>query len=157
MQKNLYLYLQILNNFECLTVCLYINTYNIFLTQLSDQEREDRPPKPADPCRPNPCGANAIPEASSFGICTCTCPPQLFGDPYLGCRPECVLNSDCDRSQACVGNKCQDPCVDTCGINADCQVVNHVPTCTCHKDYVGNAFEECHKKRKHDLVLTFFN
>ena len=115
----------------------------------------DVPSEPVNPCRPNPCGPNAIPDIGNDGNCKCSCPPDLVGDPYTICRPECVLNSDCPRNEACAQNKCKDPCSDTCGINADCTVVNHIPTCTCHKGYMGNAFEECHKKRKH--VFTNIN
>ena len=110
---------------------------------------DERPvtPKP-DVCNPNPCGPSATAK-SSRGRCTCTCPSGLFGDPYKGCRPECVLNSDCPRKMACSENKCVDPCLGTCGINAKCRVFNHIPTCTCPPGYNGNAFEECSKTRKH--------
>ena len=58
-------------------------------------------PEPArDPCNPNPCGANADP-AVRGNRCECTCRPEYFGDPYSGCRPECVVNSDCTMNKAC--------------------------------------------------------
>ena len=113
-------------------------------------------PKP-DICNPNPCGPSAIPKPRN-GVCTCKCPSGLFGDPYLGCRPECVLNSDCNRLQACSNNKCVDPCPGTCGTNAECKVINHIPTCGCRKGFTGNAFEECTKpKRKHGYLTIDFN
>jgi hypothetical protein len=39
--------------------------------------------------------------------------------------------------------KCIDPCVGTCGINAKCQVVNHIATCTCRNGHRGDPFSQC--------------
>lgn len=69
------------------------------------------------PCSPSPCGANAVCKERD-GVGSCSCLPEYFGDPYTGCRPECVQNSECDRSKACINNKCKDPCPGVCGINA---------------------------------------
>lgn len=68
---------------------------------------------------------------------------EYFGDPYSGCRPECVTNSDCDRSRACVNNKCVDPCPGTCGINAECRVINHAPSCSCIPGFSGEPLRSC--------------
>lgn len=95
-------------------------------------------PAEADPCNPSPCGANAL---CDNGICTCL--PEYQGDPYRNCRPECILNNDCPRNQACVRNKCKDPCLGTCGQNAECNVINHIPMCSCLKGFSGNAFVIC--------------
>lgn len=92
----------------------------------------------ANPCDPSPCGPNA---ECNNGVCKCL--PEYQGDPYRGCRPECVLNSDCSKDRACIRNKCLDPCPGTCGQNAECRVINHIPTCTCILNYVGNAFVSC--------------
>lgn len=97
-------------------------------------------PQVEDRCNPSPCGANA---QCNDGICTCL--PEYQGDPYNGCRPECVLNNDCPRDKACVRNKCIDPCPGTCGQNAECAVINHIPMCTCIRGYIGNAFVICTK------------
>lgn len=91
-----------------------------------------------DPCNPSPCGSNA---QCSNGICTCL--PEYQGDPYSGCRPECVLSTDCPRNRACIRNKCTDPCPGTCGQNAQCDVINHIPMCSCLQNFAGNAFIEC--------------
>ncbi|KAJ8938421.1 hypothetical protein NQ318_004707, partial [Aromia moschata] len=98
---------------------------------------EVKPPAP-DPCNPSPCGSNAQCDDG-----TCTCLPEYQGDPYRGCRPECVLNSDCSRELACIRNKCKDPCPGTCGQNAQCAVINHIPTCSCDEGFRGNAFVLC--------------
>lgn len=94
------------------------------------------------PCVPNPCGVNAICKEQN-GAGACQCLPEYFGNPYEGCRPECVLNSDCPSNRACVRNKCVDPCPGTCGQNADCQVVNHLPSCTCRQGYTGDPYRYC--------------
>lgn len=91
-----------------------------------------------DPCNPPPCGANAH---CDNGICSCV--PEYLGDPYSGCRPECVLSTDCSKEKACIGNKCIDPCPGTCGDKAECIVVNHIPMCSCLEGYTGNAFFTC--------------
>lgn len=103
--------------------------------QIKPQEIE---PVETDPCNPSPCGSNT---RCDNGVCTCLLEYQ--GDPYRGCRPECVLNTDCQRTQACLRNKCQDPCPGTCGQNAECSVVNHIPICSCLNGYIGNAFVLC--------------
>lgn len=97
---------------------------------------EDEPP--ADPCNPSPCGSNAV---CKDGICSCS--PNYHGDPYTGCRPECVLSNDCPRDKACIRNKCVDPCPGTCGHNAVCTVLNHIPICSCNQGSTGNAFVLC--------------
>ncbi|KAG5895966.1 hypothetical protein JTB14_027966 [Gonioctena quinquepunctata] len=95
------------------------------------------PPSPPSeiisPCTPSPCGANALcREQNNAGSCTCL--PEYIGNPYEGCRPECILNSDCPSNKACMRNKCQDPCPGTCGQNAECQVINHLPLVTVYQD-----------------------
>lgn len=92
-----------------------------------------------DSCNPSPCGPNAL--------CTngqCHCIENHQGDPFLGCRPECVLNTDCPNDKACSQNKCINPCINTCADNAICHVYNHIPMCSCPQRMTGSAFIECH-------------
>lgn len=91
-----------------------------------------------DPCQRAQCGSNT---ECRNGICTCI--QGYFGDPYSGCRPECLLNTDCPKLQACSRNKCIDPCRDNCGENAICEVINHIAMCQCPPDRTGNAFIKC--------------
>jgi len=98
--------------------------------------------EPRNPCSPSPCGANAICKERN-GAGSCSCISEFFGDPYTGCRPECVMNSDCAKNLACINNKCTDPCPGICGINAECHVINHSPTCSCLHGYTGNALQSC--------------
>lgn len=94
------------------------------------------------PCSPSPCGANAVCiEKRDAGACSCV--DGYIGNPYQGCRPECVVNTDCPSNKACISDKCKDPCPGSCGTNAVCQVVNHVPQCTCIESYTGDPFKYC--------------
>lgn len=99
------------------------------------------------PCTPSPCGANAIcREQNNIGACQCL--PDYYGNPYDGCRPECVTNSECPNHLACLSNKCKDPCPGVCGQNAECRVINHSPQCYCQTGFVGNPLASCHKEER---------
>ncbi|XP_033611631.1 stabilin-1 [Cryptotermes secundus] len=111
-------------------------------TQCVVQQPEQLPQERPTPCVPSPCGPNAVCREQN-GAGSCTCLPDYVGNPYEGCRPECVLNTDCAPNRACIRNRCQDPCPGTCGPNADCQVVNHLPSCTCRPGYTGDPFRYC--------------
>lgn len=96
----------------------------------------------SQPCDPSPCGANAICHQRD-GAGACSCLEGYQGNPYESCRPECVLSSDCSADKSCIKNKCANPCPGICGTNAECTVVNHVPSCACFKGYSGNPFQQC--------------
>jgi hypothetical protein len=105
------------------------------------------PRKQEDPiniCDTSPCGFNAECFERN-GVGSCQCIKEHFGDPYVGCRPECVASSECLLNQACVNNKCINPCLGVCGVNSECKVINHVPSCNCIQGYQGNAFDTCVK------------
>lgn len=122
-------------------VCLVGFVGNPFIR--CDQKIEERPVERPTPCVPSPCGVNAqCREHNEAGSCSCL--PDYVGNPYEGCRPECSLNSDCPSNQACINNKCKDPCPGTCGQNAECQVINHLPSCNCIVGYTGDPFRFCH-------------
>lgn len=106
---------------------------------------------PLDLCHPSPCGSNAV---CNIGVCTCL--PEYTGDPYFSCRPECTTSSDCSLDKTCVSNHCVNPCINTCGVNANCDVVNHMAVCTCPSKTTGNAFIEC-KPMKGMLYSRFDN
>jgi hypothetical protein len=100
---------------------------------------------PTSPCVPSPCGPNAqCREHNGAGACYCF--DGYFGNPFdqeRGCRRECEVNDDCSSKLACVQFKCIDPCIGTCGSYAQCDVINHRPSCTCPPGYTGDPFFEC--------------
>lgn len=99
-----------------------------------------------DPCVPSPCGENAQCSVQN-GVARCSCIPPYIGDPYrAGCRPECVLNSECSAKDACIKQHCRDPCPGVCGSKAECSVVNHIPVCNCVSGYEGDPFNGCRRK-----------
>lgn len=100
------------------------------------------PDVPTDPCYPSPCGANAICRERN-GAGSCRCIQNYFGDPYINCQPECVQNSDCPGSKACINMKCRDPCANACGFNAVCRVTHHQPVCSCEPGFTGNPLRAC--------------
>lgn len=104
------------------------------------------PPRQQDPCYGNPCGVNS--KCTDYnGQAKCACIPPYLGDPYTsGCKPECVLNSDCASHLSCINQHCRDPCPGICGPNAECSVANHVPVCACDRGYIGDAFNGCRLK-----------
>lgn len=116
-------------------------------------------PPPAEklsPCIPSPCGANALCREQN-GAGSCTCLDDYVGNPYEGCRPECVLSTDCPANKACIRSKCVDPCPGTCGPNAECQVVNHLPSCVCRTGYTGDPFRYCNVLPPERKRLSFSN
>lgn len=99
------------------------------------------PPVLVNPCVPSPCGSNSRCKEIN-GQAVCSCVEGFIGSPP-SCRPECVMSSDCLLNQACVNQKCIDPCPGSCGVNTKCQVVNHNPICSCLPDYTGDPFTRC--------------
>lgn len=102
------------------------------------------PEEKHDTCERTRCGANAMCHEQN-GAVLCVCKPKYYGNPYLACHPECVLNSDCPINKACVNNHCENPCVGACGVGAHCEVANHHPVCFCPAEYTGDPFVACHK------------
>lgn len=73
----------------------------------------------------------------------CSCLPTFIGEPPA-CKPECVINSECDSSKACINQKCVNPCEGVCGQKAECRVFNHNPICTCLSGLTGDPFTRCY-------------
>ncbi|KAF0298054.1 Neurogenic locus notch 3 [Amphibalanus amphitrite] len=104
------------------------------------------PPPPRNPCYPSPCGANAECTSDDDDRADCKCLPEYFGNPWVSCKPECVVDTDCSRDKNCYRNKCNNPCPAPCGQGAECRVVNHVTSCTCPEGYMGDPFDMCKPK-----------
>lgn len=100
------------------------------------------PAPPPDPCVPDPCGANTICR-SSVDRYICECLPGYFGSPNIGCRPECILNTDCEIGYSCVRQKCVNPCPGPCPGTARCSVINHKAICSCPPGYQGDPYIQC--------------
>ena len=88
-------------------------------------------PEKRDPCYPSPCAQNGICRVIN-GIASCQ-------------YPECVQNEDCPSSKACFNQKCGDPCIEACGVNALCNVINHKAVCSCPRGFIGSPFLQCSK------------
>ena len=109
---------------------------------------DQRPTPKPDPCNPSPCGPNTVCNLLDGGaVCNCMS-DNYIGNPLIGCKPECVLNTECPSTQACINQKCRDPCPGTCGINAECRVAIHRAVCTCLHGYEGDPFRQCVPKSK---------
>lgn len=93
---------------------------------------------------PSPCGENSQCRTKNNGHAICSCLPDFIGSPP-NCRPECVHHAMCAQNRACARQKCVDPCPNTCGDNARCQVVNHNPICSCAAGFTGDPFNACSK------------
>lgn len=98
-------------------------------------------PVEVNPCIPSPCGPNSICENIN-GNTRCTCAPNYISSPP-NCRPECTINSECNAVMACINHRCVDPCPGACGNNAQCNVNNHLPICSCLPGYSGDPFTYC--------------
>lgn len=94
-----------------------------------------------EPCIPSPCGPYSQ-CLSRNGEAQCSCLPNYLGAPP-SCRPECSTNSECALNLACINTKCIDPCPGSCAYNALCTVQNHVPSCHCPEDFIGDPFTSC--------------
>lgn len=100
----------------------------------------------SNPCIPSPCGPNAECRISSDNQVLCECLPGTTGDPtsVTGCdQVECNSDDDCTLDKICVGHRCQDPCLGTCGVGATCRVELHHPICKCKEGLHGNPLLRC--------------
>lgn len=118
-----------------------INTIELFAEPVVVPTQGTPPP----PCQPSPCGPNSQCQDKG-GTPACSCLQGYIGSPP-NCRPECVINPDCPSQQACINNKCRDPCPGSCGSNADCRIISHVVSCTCSPGFTGDPFVLCSRQK----------
>lgn len=139
----------------------YIYIYFFRNLQILFLRISGQPPVPTNPCQPSPCGPNA--ECQVRGDSSaCSCIENYIGVPP-NCRPQCTINPECPPHLACMQQKCRDPCVGLCGLNAQCTVVNHHAVCACVDGYSGNPFSVCEAipegestKEQFFIFLSFF-
>lgn len=109
-----------------------------------------------NPCQPSPCGPNSICRVQNSQA-VCSCVSNYIGRPP-NCRPECTIDPDCPTTLACVCDKCKDPCIGTCGFNAQCSVLYHRAHCTCHAGFTGDPYSGCSqvilRKNSYRLFLS---
>lgn len=99
-----------------------------------------------DPCDPNPCGPGADCRAQGRQA-VCQCPAGYKGDPYAFCkRGDCEYDRECSSSLACFDYNCRDPCIGTCGRNANCEVRDHRPICSCPQGFTGDPLSSCDRR-----------
>ncbi|XP_053617347.1 neurogenic locus notch homolog protein 1-like isoform X2 [Plodia interpunctella] len=102
------------------------------------------------PC--SDCGVNADCETVAAHRAVCKCPRGYFGDPYRICTPECSSDGECPSYKpACVYNACVDPCINACGVNADCNLRGLTPVCSCPRNMTGDPFTYCRPFEARDL------
>lgn len=112
--------------------------------QIPSPAEEPRPIVVVNPCIPSPCGPYS--ECRDIGgTPSCSCLANYIGSPP-NCRTECIINSDCSSNLACINQKCKDPCLGSCGVSAQCNVINHLPICICFEGYTGDPFSYCQPK-----------
>lgn len=99
-----------------------------------------------DPCTTqNACASNAVCRVSEHRV-LCLCPDGYRGEPTKECKKsECTFDNDCDVDKRCESGSCRNPCLQpgSCGINAQCRVVNREAQCSCPPSHFGNPKIEC--------------
>ncbi len=98
-----------------------------------------------NPCK-SPAKCNLI-ETTPVKTLVCSCPDGYITNGQGACVTlpplvsGCENDDECSESDACINALCKDPCA--CGLNANCQVINHRPICTCNPNFYGNPEIEC--------------
>ncbi|XP_043283202.1 neurogenic locus notch homolog protein 3 [Venturia canescens] len=101
------------------------------------------------PC--NKCGEGANCDVVNHQP-KCSCPRNWLGNPYTRCHPECTHHSECSGSKpACLYQKCVNPCEGACGINANCELRDITPVCSCPRHMTGDPFISCRPFEPADL------
>lgn len=78
----------------------------------------------------NSCARNALCSPNNHQA-VCSCPTGMIGDPFNNClkepiSAECLHDSECSISEACINKKCQNPCtLNQCAINSECRISFH--------------------------------
>lgn len=127
----------------CISCNYEIRIWSIFIEIIpfnclaTEAESESK----SNPCKPSPCGDHSNCKAVG-SIAACACLPNFLDRPP-NCRAECDTSAECVSKKACIRNKCADPCPGACGINANCNAIDHRPVCACEDGFIGDPFAEC--------------
>ena len=99
-----------------------------------------------DPCtvgRPCPPTFTCTPQ-NHFPQCSC-----IRGIANLTSRscdvPLCTSSINCPDHLVCYQGKCVDLCeiIKPCGINANCEIIDHNPICSCDRTLTGDPYIKC--------------
>ena len=73
-------------------------------------------------------------------------------------RPECTEDPECPDSQACINQRCIDPCIvqNPCARDAICTTHVHHPVCTCAEGYGGDPYTQCYRRTFLSFFIVFF-
>lgn len=109
-----------------------------------------------NPCTSgNPCDRTAECRVENRRA-VCACPVGYIGDAFVNCylptvveKPECVSDSECSPTKACINQICQNPCElrNPCSEHAECHVTQHHPICTCPNGWAGDPQIRCYKRK----------
>lgn len=57
----------------------------------------------------------------------------------------CQSSNECGLTEECIQGQCNNPCEarSACGMNAECNVLNHAKQCSCPAGFTGNQLVEC--------------
>lgn len=72
----------------------------------------------------------------------------------------CSSDSECRLTQACIENRCSNPCTvvpPPCGVSAHCRVINHRTLCQCLDGYDGDPRVECRQGNRYWGQEDFLN
>ena len=102
--------------------------------------------KCADPCPIfEPCRSPArclVADTLPVRTMVCACPDGYHATEDGGCdvlppiKTGCEADDECDSPLACINAICKDPCA--CGRNAQCDIREHRPVCTCKPGFYGD-------------------
>ena len=102
-----------------------------------------------DPCNPSPCGQYGDCVVRN-GLAACTCRPGYQGKPphCTSATSRCYIHQDCQPNEMCIQRQCTSSCNNhRCGRNAQCQVVNRTPVCSCPPGFLGDGYKDCVQDR----------
>lgn len=68
-------------------------------------------------------------------------------------RPQCTTHADCPDDRVCRSHVCDSPC-DECGVNTNCNVVEHRAVCICPRGYQGDPRVQCSRG---EIKMTALN
>lgn len=102
-----------------------------------------------NPCSMTQCGPYSQCREVN-GLAVCSCLPEFTGVPPT-CKPECTTNTECGLNRACINQKCVDPCINRCGEQTNCKVLNHSPICTCKPRLTGDPFSRCYVLERNEF------